>query len=61
MQPNEYVENVIRTESSDFVVIGRRVSDPVIIRLDHAADGICTEAGELKDALKKIQILWEAN
>ena len=48
-----YVENVLRTESIDFDAIIKRLSDKDIIRLLHADMGICTESGELTDALKK--------
>lgn len=49
----EYKEGVLRTESCDFEAIRKRMSSEEAIRLTHATDGICTEAGEIKDALKK--------
>lgn len=42
----DYIKQAIRTEST--------INDPVIRRLEHAAIGICTEGGELLDALKKV-------
>lgn len=53
MTPKEYIENVKKTESSNFQTIFERLSDFSILRLDHASDGLVTEAGEFKDALKK--------
>lgn len=53
MDTKEYVENVLKTESVDFEKIREQIRTPVAIRLDHAADGMCTEAGEFKDAMKK--------
>lgn len=48
----EYAQGVIRTESCDFNKIRERMTKE-IIRLDHAVTGICTEAGEIADAIKK--------
>lgn len=50
---DNYVKNVLRTEppiTEDFLL---RLTDPTNIRLLHAAMGICTEAGEFMDMLKK--------
>lgn len=55
MQPKEYLENIIKTESIDFLEIRKRMQADTVIRLDHASDGLCTEAGEFKDALKKFK------
>jgi hypothetical protein len=49
----DYIEQVLRTESKDLNLIQDRICNSTIIRLDHAADGMCTEAGEFKDVLKK--------
>lgn len=53
MNPKEYVEAVKKTESINFNDIRARMYNEATIRLDHASDGLCTEAGEFKDALKK--------
>jgi len=53
MNPTEYTENVLRTESNDFNAIGSRLGTQDVVRLLHAAMGMCTEAGEFMDALKK--------
>jgi len=50
---DNYVQHVVVTESVDFEAIQQRLSDMSLIRLLHAAQGICTEAGELTDQLKK--------
>lgn len=48
-----YVQNVLRTESEVSPELVNRLSNPNTIRLLHGAIGICTESGELMDALKK--------
>lgn len=53
MNPKEYVQNAIKTESSDFAAIAQRLGAPENIRLLHAVIGLETEVGELQDALKK--------
>lgn len=62
MQANEYVNNVLVTESNNFDVIGSRFSvEPGKenteairnLRLLHATIGICTEVGELFEFLEK--------
>lgn len=55
MTPKEYIENVLKTESIDFEKIKARMRLHEYIRLDHASDGLCTEAGEFKDELKKLK------
>jgi NTP pyrophosphatase (non-canonical NTP hydrolase) len=50
---DNYIQEVLRTESKDLKLIEDRICNLKIIRLDHAADGMCTEAGEFKDVLKK--------
>lgn len=52
MNSDNYVENVLRTESCNFEAIRGRLTDDKI-RLLHAAMGLATEAGEFVDALKK--------
>lgn len=49
----KYREGVLATESNDFEEIRARMGDIDTIRMLHAAIGICTEAGELIDPLKK--------
>lgn len=64
MKADEYVKLATVTESKDFEAIIGRVQgnnkptsleggDPTNLRLLHAAIGLCTETGELQDALKK--------
>lgn len=53
MSNKQYVKDAIVTESRDFDAIGLRLSNPENIRLLHAAIGLCTESGEVQDALKK--------
>lgn len=48
-----YVENVTRTESPVTPEMIARISDPQTIRMIHATMGMCTEAAELLDMLKK--------
>jgi NTP pyrophosphatase (non-canonical NTP hydrolase) len=55
MDPKEYIKNVLKTESLDLEAIRDRIGSVESIRLDHAADGLCTESGEFKDALKKFK------
>lgn len=54
MNPSTYQELAQRTENQDYIGIAERLTKSTqIIRLDHAAKGLCTEAGEFTDALKK--------
>lgn len=48
-----YVQHVLRTEAAITTDLTERISDRKVIRLLHGAIGICTESGELMDALKK--------
>ena len=48
-----YVELAIRTESDDYDGIATRCSTTEVIRLQHAGNGLASEAGEFLDALKK--------
>ncbi len=54
MTNEEYVKNVLVTESNDFGAIGARTSTPENIRLLHAAIGLATETAEIQDQLKKV-------
>jgi hypothetical protein len=49
----DYIRQVLRTESIDFDKIRNRLNDDTTIRLLHAAIGKVTEAGEFIDILKK--------
>ena len=49
----EYIQNAIRTESTDFTSMDSRLADDGTKRLMHSAFGMATEAGEFLDALKK--------
>lgn len=53
MDDKTYVKRVIETESISFEKIRQRISKAGRIRLLHSAMGICTEAGEYMDTLKK--------
>jgi NTP pyrophosphatase (non-canonical NTP hydrolase) len=53
MRANDYVKLATVTESKDFAAISRRFDDVDTIRLCHAMIGLCTEAGEFQDAVKK--------
>jgi len=50
---DNYVKNVLRSESIDFDAIRGRLFEPEIIRLLHATLGMVTESAELADMLKK--------
>jgi NTP pyrophosphatase (non-canonical NTP hydrolase) len=52
MNPKEYIENVLKTESNDFNAISSRLDAPTI-RLLHAFMGMATESSEALDMLKK--------
>jgi NTP pyrophosphatase (non-canonical NTP hydrolase) len=49
----DYIEKVLRTESTDWDAIKERLNDITTIRLLHAAMGKVTEAGEFIDVMKK--------
>jgi NTP pyrophosphatase (non-canonical NTP hydrolase) len=53
MNPKEYIEGVLKTEAPITELMIERISDPTLIRLNHAASGLITEAGEFEDTLKK--------
>lgn len=48
-----YVKYAVRTESRDRSDVEARAGLGPIVRLTHAAMGMCTEAGEFMDVLKK--------
>ena len=50
---DNYIENVVKTESEITPELIARMSDKSNIRLLHAGIGMCTEAGEFIDQLKK--------
>jgi NTP pyrophosphatase (non-canonical NTP hydrolase) len=49
----DYIQQVLRTESIDFEGMKKRLNDINTLRLLHAAMGKVTEAGEFIDVLKK--------
>jgi NTP pyrophosphatase (non-canonical NTP hydrolase) len=53
MKPSEYITKALRTESTLRVLIVDDDGNPDVSRVLHAAMGLCTESGELLDALKK--------
>lgn len=53
-EPSEkYIEDCMRTLSSDYKTIAKRLSNPETIDLLHAAMGMVTEAGEIMDMMKR--------
>lgn len=48
-----YIEQALTTDIPDYGPVYHRLLDWKTIRFLHAAMGICTETGELMDALKK--------
>jgi NTP pyrophosphatase (non-canonical NTP hydrolase) len=53
MTPDNYMKEVLKTESCDMEPLKRRIQDEKTIRLLHATLGLSTEAGEMLDVLKK--------
>lgn len=53
MTPDTYIQEVLKTESSDLSKVRERLADDKLLRLLHATQGMATEAGEMVDALKK--------
>ncbi len=53
MNSKEYIQDAIRTESTDFSAMNDRLTVDGTKRLLHAGIGLSTEAGEFLDALKK--------
>ncbi len=53
MNSKDYIQDAIRTESTDFSAMNDRLMNDGTKRLLHAGIGLSTEAGEFLDALKK--------
>ncbi|MEK9152289.1 MAG: nucleoside triphosphate pyrophosphohydrolase family protein [Patescibacteria group bacterium] len=53
MTPKEYIANAMRTDKDDY---GYGPTGGVTPRVEHAVMGVCTEAAELLDAVKKAKI-----
>ncbi|MCF8060126.1 MAG: nucleoside triphosphate pyrophosphohydrolase family protein [Bacteriovoracaceae bacterium] len=53
MNSKNYIQDAIRTESTDFQSMDQRLGENGTKRLLHAGIGLATEAGEFLDALKK--------
>lgn len=48
-----YIKDAKKTDVSTYAPVYKRLNDFKTVRFLHAAMGICTETGELMDALKK--------
>ncbi len=53
MNPNAYMQEVLKTESSDLSLVRKRLGNDDLLRLLHATQGMVTEAGEMVDVIKK--------
>jgi NTP pyrophosphatase (non-canonical NTP hydrolase) len=53
MTPHEYIQRALRTESGKYLF---EATNGVSPRVEHAAMGVVTEAGELMSAIKKAKI-----
>lgn len=53
MNSKNYIQDAIKTESTNFKAMNERLSDDGTKRLLHAGIGLSTESAELLDALKK--------
>ena len=53
MKSKSYINDAIKTESTDFDGMNNRLNDDGLKRLLHAGIGLSTESGEFLDALKK--------
>lgn len=53
MNIKDYDKNVLKTVSGDIPAIKERITDESTLHMLHAAIGMCTEASELLDMLKK--------
>jgi NTP pyrophosphatase (non-canonical NTP hydrolase) len=53
MNTHEYVKSSARTDVEDYRVIAERCQDETTLKVLHAAMGLCTEAGEIMDAVKR--------
>lgn len=56
MQFNEYMRLAKSTDLEDYSPVAMRMQDHTLCELDHAADGMVTEAAEFKDILKKAKM-----
>lgn len=50
---SNYINDALRTLSSEYTSISSRVEEPYIIDLLHSSMGLATESGEFLDVLKK--------
>jgi NTP pyrophosphatase (non-canonical NTP hydrolase) len=53
MNSDDYIKNVLKTESADYEKIKQRIATRRNVRLLHGVMGISTESGELMDSVKK--------
>lgn len=53
MQAKDYIEHAITTDLPDYEPMMKRLQNLRTLRLLHAAMGLCTEAGEFMDMIKK--------
>jgi NTP pyrophosphatase (non-canonical NTP hydrolase) len=53
MNPSDYVTNAAKTDHRDYGPVVERISNEETAKLLHYVLGLCTETGELQDALKK--------
>lgn len=53
MKPNDFLKSIDTLENKDFETLQKRFSEVDNIRLLHAVIGMCTETGELQDAIKR--------
>ena len=53
MNPKDFIASCLVTEARDFQPVKDRLQSTENVRLLHAAIGMCTEAGEIQDQLKK--------
>ena len=51
--PTEFIEASLKTESKDMDIVSKRLQDSGTVRLLHSMVGLCTEAGEIQDMMKK--------
>ena|SRR3989344_7410112 len=52
MKPQVYIKNALRTEITKYPF---KKTGEVTPRIEHAIDGLVTEAGELMEAIKKVK------
>lgn len=56
MNATDYLKAALRTEPTDYTPVAERIPTYTNLRLLHAMVGLCTETGELQDAVKKHMI-----